>query len=68
MKSECEVCKASPLRDSKVILTRVNRFGVPGIWRCEKCLTPEQRKQRDPETHRLCEIITGQANSVVKPQ
>ena len=56
----CEICGTSPLKDKKVILTRVNEFGAKGIWRCEKCLTPEQKSAQDPETHRLCQIITGE--------
>lgn len=55
----CEICKTSPLKDSKVILTRVNETGVKGIWRCEKCITPEQRAKRDPETHELAVLISN---------
>jgi len=60
---ECEICGSRPLKDNKVILTRVNEYGAKGIWRCEKCLTPEQKVAQDPDTHELCKIITGASSS-----
>lgn len=43
---KCEVCGKSIV--SGIALHRVNTFGEKGIWRCEACLTPEQRKNIDP--------------------
>lgn len=39
-------------------LVRVNEKGIKGIWRCKKCLTPEQRrKYLDPELKTIIETI-----------
>lgn len=52
----CEVCKGNP--NVAGTLHRVNAKGVPGVWRCGRCLTPEQAKRVDPETRRLCNMIS----------
>jgi len=36
MNIECEVCGNNPIKDSGVILTRINDFGIPPIWRCQE--------------------------------
>ena len=50
----CEVCKTF---GRTVPLYRVNLKGEDGVWRCWVCLTPEQRKNVDPEVKRICEIL-----------
>lgn len=52
----CEICNEGPTTTGVTIL-RVNPKGVPGIWRCKKCATPEQLASRDPETARITDII-----------
>lgn len=49
---KCEVCQRTPQDDSASIY-RVNELGVVGIWRCFRCLTPEQKKKLDPEILRI---------------
>lgn len=53
---ECEICKRNPIDDG-VVLHRVNEKGVNGIWRCDTCLTPEQRASRDPVVDDIVKII-----------
>ena len=43
---ECEVCKKGI--PEVAILHRVNEKGVPGIWRCENCMTSEQAEDINP--------------------
>jgi hypothetical protein len=51
----CEICKQT-INDG-VTLWRVNEFGVKGVWRCAKCLSPQQLAVRDPEAVRITNII-----------
>ena len=55
----CEICGTSPLKNSRVILTRVNGYGVKGIWRCQEHLTEEQRERRDSEAHEVALADSG---------
>lgn len=54
---QCEVCKRTPQMDA-CSLYRVNEKGVKGIWRCFRCLTPEQKKNLDPEILRIEHILS----------
>lgn len=57
---KCEICGLGPAEEQGgITVYRVNEKGVKGIWRCEKCLTPEQRAKIDPEAWRLTEILEG---------
>lgn len=50
----CEVCKRGV---EEVSLHRVNEKGVPGIWRCQACLTHEQEAAQDPICRDIVNII-----------
>jgi hypothetical protein len=52
---KCEVCGKGVFDGVK--LHRVNKKGVPGIWRCSRHLTEEQDFQVDPEVRKLTNII-----------
>ena len=54
MKCEIEGCLAAK---AGLTLWRVNPKGQPGIWRCSKHLTLDQRRALDPELVRLTSII-----------
>lgn len=43
---KCGICKKEP--PDVNILHRINKKGVPGIWRCENCMTAEQAETIDP--------------------
>ena len=60
----CSVCGKYPPRDP-VTLWRVNPKGVPGIWHCNHCLTPSERRKLDPELVHLDDIISGRQIPVI---
>lgn len=56
MSTNCEICGKGPLNGGVSVL-RVNKKGVPGIWRCRNCATPEQLAGRDPIVADIVDII-----------
>lgn len=54
--TNCAVCNRHVSED-RVVLHRVNEKGIPGIFVCEPCLTPEQRAALDPETKHLTDTL-----------
>lgn len=56
MSTNCELCGKGPLNGG-VSVIRVNPTGIPGIWRCHSCATPEQLAARDPVVADIVAII-----------
>lgn len=56
---KCEVCGDGMPEMASLI--RVNEKGVAGVWRCVKCLTPEQHAKYFPvDLRELVGLITRQ--------
>lgn len=52
---KCEICQKNVFEAQS--LHRVNEFGVKGIWRCEKCLTVQQKDGIDDTVKEIIEIF-----------
>jgi hypothetical protein len=53
---KCEICQRGPAKEG-ITIHRVNKKGVPGIWRCAFHLTHDQEAALDPEVKNIVSII-----------